>query len=270
MSERPDRPPPGVPRLSVPTPLAFVAADNAPVVSSPSPGRRPVPPPPANAGASPRPPGTRTSLTTAPAFESPREEDFVSPLSPTPARSSAAFARVQRPPARAPGSPLPPPPPGVVRALPPKPPSVGDSAAVSDSKPAGSEKAALSEEEMARKRAQVCREVLDTEERYLAQLQLIANEYEKKLLEMHVLTPLADKAIFINIVSLAQLHEQLLDSLRHNDVGHALCQITPALTLYVEYVNKFNEASVTLRRLVAENKKFARALDKCKHANLGG
>lgn len=38
-----------------------------------------------------------------------------------------------------------------------------------------------------------------------------------------------------------------------SDVGVALCGISPGLTLYTEYVNKFNEASTTLRKFESRN-----------------
>jgi hypothetical protein len=153
-------------------------------------------------------------------------------VSPSPVRHSATFARASRPAGRAPGTPLPPPPPGVVRpppkvASPDAPPTLtSDAPVVAGSVPVAvlvstpssnalpKVKAPLSEEEMARKRAQVCQEIVETEDRYLAQLRLIINEYEKKLLDGHVLTPLADKLIFINVGALAQLHDQVLESLR--------------------------------------------------------
>lgn len=69
--------------------------------------------------------------------------------------------------------------PAAVEALPVEPGSavVDTTAAAAVAAPApAASKAPLSAEEMARKRAQVCQEVVETEERYLAQLQLIVTE----------------------------------------------------------------------------------------------
>jgi hypothetical protein len=131
--------------------------------------------------------------------------------------------------------------------------------------------------EVAKKRSQVCAEILATEERYTEQLEQIASCYQKRLLEARVLSPADDKTIFLNVAVLGQLHQTLLQSLRRRmgpegqeSVGAVLSEITPALTLYVEYVNKFHAAGQFLRQLTARSKKFAKALEKCQHSNLSG
>ncbi len=268
---------------------------------SPVPSRRPPPPPPVvhlDVGSPPhssprRVPGARNSgVVDGAARSSPRNsslaegivrpsprsslslENTLSPRFPGGAMPSPALARKGslRPADRLRGAPLPPPPPAAHTA-----PKVEEARGASPAPAAPNKAAEKDPAELLKKRAQVCAEILATEERYTEQLDQIASCYQKKLLEAHVLSPADDKTIFINVVVLGQLHQQLLQSLRkavagdgQQSVGVALTEITPALTLYVEYVNKFHAAGVALRQMTAQNKKFARALEKCSHSNLSG
>lgn len=123
-------------------------------------------------------------------------------------------------------------------------------------------------------------EVLTTERTYLEQLSQLVSCYEDPLVAAGVLGPMDKRIVFINVRVLLQIHQELLESLKAKmesenspgqnfALGAALLSISPLLTFYKDYVNKYHDGGEHLRRL-NENKKFAQVLAKCKHANSSG
>lgn len=136
-------------------------------------------------------------------------------------------------------------------------------------------------EDLAHKRALVCEEIIHTERIYVEQLQQLISCYQEPLQKAGVLREEDEKAIFINVRTLVEIHRSLLGTLEASlspaqprpdgqfAVGAALSSISPLLTLYVDYINRFHDGGETLRRL-STKRKFAKALEQCHHGNLAG
>lgn len=130
-------------------------------------------------------------------------------------------------------------------------------------------------DEKAKKRGYICMEILTSEQSYVDQLRDLAAKYMEPLTAAGVLNESAKRAIFINLDTLIQIHTQLVQTLRNKldgkaqadgtyQVGDALSSITPVLTLYVDYINRYHEGGETLIKL-NQQRQFARVLDKCSH-----
>ena len=122
-----------------------------------------------------------------------------------------------------------------------------------------------------RKRHRVCQEIMDTETAYLEQLGQLVSCYEDPLVKGNVLSEADKKVVFINVRVLVQIHQELSEALRAKPdaVGAALLSISPLLTFYKDFVNKYHDGGELLRKL-NEGKKFAAVLAKCKHGNASG
>lgn len=187
-----------------------------------------------------------------------------------------------------PRRPLPPPPPPSAphRRLPPPPPPAAPTSLQPSSPPPvapaasapAEKKPEKTPEELAKRRKLICAEILQTEERYVEQLEHIVSCYQLPLQKANVLPPDVDRTIFINVGVLTKLHFEFLRSLRRKMgagpngedlVGEAMLEIMPMLTLYIEYINRFHDGGVLLRKM-AGRRKFRKALEKCSHSNLNG
>ena len=163
----------------------------------------------------------------------------------------------------------------------PPPPSAAAAAAevaATVAAPSPEKKSSKSPQELADRRKRICGEIVATEERYSEQLEQIVSCYLLPLQQAGVLKADAEKRIFINVNVLTKLHFEFLRTLRasmesgpggEDMVGKAMLDITPMLTLYIEYINRFHDGGVLLREL-AEHRRFRKALEKCSHSNMSG
>lgn len=138
------------------------------------------------------------------------------------------------------------------------------------------------EDDANRKRAQVCQEIVQSELAYADQLEKLASCYQQPLLLAGVLDAESNRKIFSNLDVLLRLHTELVALLQSRTggaaqpvdsafpVGELLSSISPALTLYVDFVNGFGSASTLLRELNETKRSFARALAKLTHGKQAG
>jgi hypothetical protein len=134
----------------------------------------------------------------------------------------------------------------------------------------------LTPEELAeknrKKRHNIAQELLDTEEKYVQKLRLIAVEFHGAVVDINkqkvILPDSVLNQIFLNIKQIYQFNEELLSSLQEmlqkwdekEELGLRLSRLAPFLRLYAHYTSRFDTAMETLTEYSKKEKKFDVAL----------
>ncbi|XP_054842107.1 rho guanine nucleotide exchange factor 39 [Eublepharis macularius] len=124
----------------------------------------------------------------------------------------------------------------------------------------GSGRAPAVEEQRARwerKRCRVARELLETEQRYLEQLELVAT-FVTILKAKETLKPAVVEALFGPLESIRSASRTLVLHLERGHLGLGLDSFSHQLVLYSHYAENFAEAKKILQKQVRENRSFAR------------
>lgn len=116
-----------------------------------------------------------------------------------------------------------------------------------------------------RKRNELVRELLQTEESYVQSLRLFVNSYAKPAkANTQLLSEKKSKIIFSNIEQILGINETVLASLQaaimkwpsKNELGETFNRMAPFFKAYVTYINNYDAAFELLERCEKKKNKF--------------
>eukprot|EP01080_Neovahlkampfia_damariscottae_P005932 gene5932-9762_t len=138
-----------------------------------------------------------------------------------------------------------------------------------------------------RERENIIKELLSTEEKYLADLNVMINVYKKPLEQSKILPESNIKTIFMNVNILMNVSGQLVKQLNDyyaeykkntgfysggHSIGKIFLKVAPFFATYTEYCNKYDISASLIRTLKKDNEKFTEFLTKLErpHKQKGG
>ncbi|XP_026858023.1 rho guanine nucleotide exchange factor 39 isoform X1 [Electrophorus electricus] len=132
------------------------------------------------------------------------------------------------------------------------------SCALSPSAAAGVRSVQQQRERWERKRRRVGRELVQSEQRYCEQLDLVATYFVEILKAKGTLRQDIRESIFSSIKSIHLVNQTLLAHLEEGNVGLGFEQFCPHLHFYITYVDNFQTAKKVLMMQLKKNKAFRR------------
>eukprot|EP01088_Endostelium_zonatum_P019414 TRINITY_DN668_c0_g1_i1.p1 TRINITY_DN668_c0_g1~~TRINITY_DN668_c0_g1_i1.p1 ORF type:complete len:1068 (+),score=319.10 TRINITY_DN668_c0_g1_i1:260-3463(+) len=114
----------------------------------------------------------------------------------------------------------------------------------------------------------VLEEICSSEESYLNQLRTLIKDYKEPIERSGVIDTATVKVIFSNVVVLEGLHTNFYNQLKQeiSTTGGAgivkiMLGLIPQLMIYIEYVNSYDSAELTINKLNKKNHKFSSLID---------
>lgn len=124
-------------------------------------------------------------------------------------------------------------------------------------------------EKIAKQRGYVVQELIDTEKKYVAQLQLVVDVFIDPLRLERILDDGDIKEQFLNWEPILGLHEQLLEQLEAGSsalgdtkVGQIFIKYSSFFKMYMQYLSNFEIALTRRAELMCKNRKFLNFLEK--------
>ncbi|XP_072922273.1 rho guanine nucleotide exchange factor 39 isoform X2 [Hemitrygon akajei] len=109
-----------------------------------------------------------------------------------------------------------------------------------------------------RKRIRTAKELIETEQRYFEQLELVVVYFIEILKAKGTLQPAARDAIFCTFKSIHSVNRALLSYLEDGKLGLGFDNFCPHLKLYITYTDNMEHAFKVLQGQIKKNKQFAR------------
>ncbi|XP_067861429.1 rho guanine nucleotide exchange factor 39 isoform X2 [Heptranchias perlo] len=109
-----------------------------------------------------------------------------------------------------------------------------------------------------RKRIRTAKELVETEQRYFEQLELVVVYFVEILKAKGTLQPDTRDAIFCTIKSIHSINRTLLSNLEDGMFGLGFDNFCPHLQLYTTYTDNMEHAVKVLQEQIKKNKRFAR------------
>ncbi|XP_059843595.1 rho guanine nucleotide exchange factor 39 isoform X2 [Hypanus sabinus] len=109
-----------------------------------------------------------------------------------------------------------------------------------------------------RKRIRTAKELIETEQRYFEQLELVVVYFIEILKAKGTLQPAARDAIFCTFKSIHSVNRALLSYLEDGKIGLGFDNFCPHLKLYITYTDNMEHAFKVLQGQIKKNKQFAR------------
>ncbi|XP_071187638.1 rho guanine nucleotide exchange factor 39 [Salvelinus alpinus] len=124
--------------------------------------------------------------------------------------------------------------------------------------PTGSRSVQEQREKWERKRTRTARALVQTEQKYCKQLELVNTYFVEILKAKGTLRQDIRESIFSSIPSIRSVNQSLLVRLENGDVGRGFDEFCPHLHHYVTYVDNIQNANKVLALQVKKNKAFRR------------